>query len=156
MPLSGSVGSGAACDAGAESGAGAVEGRFEAAGVVIAGVEGELARCAFGGLEAFCTQGDGLDAGALETESGEELASCVGKVRGVGGGFGECPGAAGAGAVGVGDRQGEGLAYRVGVAELGAELLGEAEDGSVVLFGVEFVAVEAAGAGDRSGGRQRG
>lgn len=130
LPLSGSVGRRAAGEAGAESGAGAIECGFEAADLVVAGVEGELAGCVFGGLEAFGAQGDGLDAGALEIEPGEKLASGVGEGRAVGGGFGECPGAAGGGVVGVRDRQGEGVADRVGVAELGSEVLGEADDGS--------------------------
>lgn len=82
---------------------GLVEGRLQAAELVVAVVEGELVDCVFGGSEVFGSEGEGAYARTLETEAGEELVGDGSKGRGVGGGLGQGAAAGGLGAVGVGD-----------------------------------------------------
>lgn len=113
------------------AGAGPVEGGLEVAVFVVPGVEGELVDGLRSRGQAFGAERQCSEAGTLEAEEGEEFEAGGAEVGGVGRRLGEGSRASGAGPVGVGDGQRDRLGDAVFVAELGAELFDEAEEGGV-------------------------
>src|SRR5690606_33776491 len=103
----------------------------------------------------FGSQADTPNAGALETEVGQELAGGSYQSGGVGGGLGKGACARGVGAIGVHHGEREGLGNLGGCAQACADVLGKSQSDALVLVGVELVAVEVTGGahGARSGGR---